>query len=229
MVSDCLPWKRLDRPPGGSPVDVEGASGTICAPFHVSSVSTAGWIGSGHVAINGGDDAYQGNGDWIPGGNNHIGNEKFAVQTGVLDYSYFTRTTLLSAHIGDQNDLSDDLKIIGRLTDDALENSVGSDTIIQTQGGATCRREGSIEAVNADVLGNKEVWINQDGFAKHVEGGDSGGPMFWENPNSGKTEVYIAGIIRRWDVETEFPDPYISKGTTAQSVESDAGGYFISY
>jgi len=66
--------------------------------------------------------------------------------------------------------------------------------------------------------------LNLNGLGEHVEGGDSGGPIFFKAGD----EAYIAGVIQRYDAEGHPFYDVISKGTTAQTVEQHNGGAFIS-
>jgi len=223
-IPDCLPWDALDVVPGGSPYTADGDGGTLCAAYFdpdPNNSNMLGWITAGHVVEGTSGRAYQETKKIGEVNNGTVVDESMGI-----DYAHLVRRTDLSTHIADENDLSEDLPVVGILTNETLENLVDLDnSTLYTQGGATCRSEGSVAAMNYQ---SNEVWLNLNGLDEHVEGGDSGGPIFFKSGD----EAYVAGVIRayRRDIyERLGPLPKtISKGTTAETVEQHNGGAFIS-
>lgn len=222
---DCLPWKKLNVVPGGAPYAADGVGGTLCAAYldpNPNNSNMLGWITSGHVMKGTSGNAFQ---DTKKIGEVNDGTVVVDPSMGI-DYAHLVRRTSLSTHIADENDLSDDLSVEGILTNEALENLVDLDSTLYTQGGATCRSEGTVAAMNFQ---SNEVWLNLNGLDEHVENGDSGGPIFFKSGD----EAYVAGVIRAYRRD-RYPDilgplpKTISKGTTAQTVEQHNGGAFIS-
>lgn len=209
--------------PGGIPVENVSKSptttSTLAAAFNETDQGHGrGWIGSGH-AITEGDDV------WYP--NDTVGSYIGTCKKNRNDWRNEVEWSYIASDHDDYGFIANDKAdgdwehdVEGIVTDNELCNDAGTSTFYYSRGVTTCQLKRYIKSVGG--LGNTFLRYYHD-----TEAGDSGGPLFKLDAND---NAYIAAKhtaeIQLGDDEDSDDCNDDARGTTAETVENKAGGYF---
>lgn len=210
-TSQCVDDTEWSDVPGGSPCAVNGSVGTINGSFDDPDYGM-GLIISGHVASSKGNDVYQ--------FDDSIGTvkRKNVSLNNDIDYAFVNMDSNegVSHYIVNKDNSTKKYPIKRIVTDDALKNDAGTDTVYYTQGQTTCQISGNIIGVGG--LGSTYVTSTHN-----ANSGDSGGPLFYLIGD----DAYISGVVAKgFNDEDNDGCGEDTKSTTAETVENKIGGNY---
>lgn len=180
-----------------------GGRGTIGSPVYDNQIDNIAFLTAGHVVkpiyvFN--QPSPSTNGSKIGTDSRYVDNGSKDI--GLIDASAVSKTYRLAGGSGGYGD-----DIIGILSDDRINDLLGSNGVLRQQGSSTGNQSG--ELTKAD-----DTRLQLDTSPKS---GDSGGP-FYEIQSDG---LYVAGIFA-WGVDTDNDDEYsdAARGTRMTTTES---------